>query len=139
MSKYNPRRSGQEWLRLITECRQSGMADYAWCEQHNVPVSSFYNAVTRLRKKACTIPESAALSDTTYSLDFTSRQDVVRVNLCPDTETANSHTPVPMAVAHLDNPHTIELMADGITVKISNSADPCLLASVFRLLKRQPC
>ncbi|MFQ7877725.1 hypothetical protein [Enterocloster sp.] len=31
------------------------MADNAWCERHNIPLSSFYNAVTRLRKKACAI------------------------------------------------------------------------------------
>ena len=90
MAKYNPRRSGSEWLRLITECRQSGMPDNAWCEQHNIPVSSFYNAVTRLRKEACDILELAALSGGTYALDFTSRQDVVRVNICPDPETATS-------------------------------------------------
>lgn len=40
MAKYNQRRSEQEWLRLITECRQSDMADNAWCEQHNIPASS---------------------------------------------------------------------------------------------------
>ncbi|RGQ60435.1 IS66 family insertion sequence hypothetical protein, partial [Enterocloster bolteae] len=34
MAKYNPRRSGSEWLQLITECRQSGMPDNVWCEQH---------------------------------------------------------------------------------------------------------
>lgn len=81
MARYNPRRSQQEWLQLITECRQSGMADNAWCERHNIPLSSFYNAVARLRKKACAIPESAAPSDSLYTLDFTSHQDVVRVGI----------------------------------------------------------
>lgn len=139
MAKYNPRRSSSEWLRLITECRQSGMPDNAWCEQHDIPVSSFYNAVTRLRKEACDIPESAALSGGTYALDFTSRQDVVRVNICPDSETATSRTDVPGAAANPDRLHTIELMTGDITVKLSNSVDPGLLATVFRLLKGQPC
>lgn len=139
MAKYNPRRSGSEWLRLITECRQSGMPDNAWCEQHNIPVSSFYNAVTRLRKEACDILELAALSGGTYALDFTSRQDVVRVNICPDPETATSRTDVPGAVENPDRRHTIELMTGGITVKLSNLVDPGLLAAVFRLLKGQPC
>ncbi|MFR1127894.1 MULTISPECIES: hypothetical protein [Enterocloster] len=43
------------------------MADNAWCERHNIPLSSFYNAVTRLRKKACAIPDSAAQSDNLYT------------------------------------------------------------------------
>ena len=139
MANYNPRRSGPEWIRLVTECRQSGMPDNVWCEQHDIPVSSFYNAVTRLLKDACIIPESAALSGSTYALDFTSHQDVVRVNISPDPEADTAHTDIPIAAAHLDNLHTIELMTGGITVKISNSADPGLLAAVFRLLKGQPC
>ena len=73
MANYNSRRSREEWLQLITECRQSGLADNAWCAQNNIPLSSFYNAVTRLRKKACVIPETAVSSDNTYALDFTSR------------------------------------------------------------------
>lgn len=135
MAKYNPRRYGQEWLRLITECRQSGMTDNVWCERHDVPVSSFYNAVTRLRKMACIIPESAALSNNAYALDFTSYQDVIRVNIEPAP--AKAHTQLSKAAWHPDNPHTIELMAGDITVKISNSVDPGLLAAIFRLLKGQ--
>ena len=70
MARYHPRRSQQEWFLLITECRQSGMADSALCERHNIPPSSFYNAVARLRKKACRIPESAAPSDLFYILNI---------------------------------------------------------------------
>lgn len=44
-------RSLEEWMALITECRQSGLSDAAWCEQQGISVSSFYNAATRLRKK----------------------------------------------------------------------------------------
>ena len=51
-------RSLEEWMALITECRQSGLSDAAWCEQQGISVSSFYNAATRLRKKACEIPEA---------------------------------------------------------------------------------
>ena len=51
-----PRRSQEEWIQLIMECRNSGMTDCTWCEQHGILVSSFYNAVKRLRKKACDIP-----------------------------------------------------------------------------------
>ena len=115
------------------------MPDNAWCEQYDIPVSSFYNAVTRLRKEACDIPESTALSGGTYALDFTPRQDVVRVNICPDPETATSRTDVPGAVANPDRLHSIELMTSDITVKLSNSVDPGLLTAVFRLLKGQPC
>ena len=137
MASYNPRRSQQEWLQLITECRQSGMADNAWCERHNIPLSSFYNAVTRLRKKACAIPDSAAQSDNLYTLDFTSHQDVVRFGIdpAPVPEEAGAH----MTAADPDTAHTIELMMDDVSLKISNSADPFLLQQVIRMLRPLQC
>ena len=66
------------------------MADNAWCERHNIPLSSFYNAVTRLRKKACAIPDSAAQSDNLLYLDFTSHQDVVRIGIDPGSGSRRS-------------------------------------------------
>ena len=72
-----PRRSSEEWMSLITCCRQSGLSDAAWCEQNGISASCFYNAVSRLRKKACRIPDPVGKSNT---LDLTScHQDVVRI------------------------------------------------------------
>lgn len=51
--KRAPGRSLDEWMKLVTECRQSGLTDAAWCTEHGISPSSFYNAVTRLRKRAC--------------------------------------------------------------------------------------
>ena len=44
-------RSDEEWMQLITSCRQSGLSDKEWCVFNGIVVSSFYNAVVRLRKK----------------------------------------------------------------------------------------
>ena len=49
--KRAPGRSLDEWMKLVTECRQSGLTDAAWCTEHGISPSSFYNAVTRLRKR----------------------------------------------------------------------------------------
>ena len=46
MTKRRIYRSEQEWLQIITEGRQSGLTDHAWCELHNISNSSFYNAPT---------------------------------------------------------------------------------------------
>ena len=56
MARTRTTHSTEEWMELITECRRSGMSDADWCRQNNIPTSSFYNAVCRLRKKACEIP-----------------------------------------------------------------------------------
>ena len=41
-----------EQIRLIKECRQSGMTDADWCRENDIAVSTFYNWVSRCRKAA---------------------------------------------------------------------------------------
>ena len=82
-NKRAPGRSLDEWMELVTECRQSGLTDAAWCDEQGVSPSCFYNAVTRLRKKACQIPEPAPKVNT---LDLTShKQDVVQIAIEPES------------------------------------------------------
>ena len=79
-------RSLDEWMDLVTECRQSGLTDAAWCNEHGICPSCFYNAVTRLRKKACQIPEPVGKAST---LDLTShKQDVVQIAIEPESSLA---------------------------------------------------
>ena len=40
-----------EQIRLINECRQSGMTDADWCRENDIAVSTFYNWVSRCRKE----------------------------------------------------------------------------------------
>ena len=54
-----PKRTDQECLELIQECRASGLSDKEWCDQHHIQRSSFYYHIRRLRDKACQIPESS--------------------------------------------------------------------------------
>ena len=34
--KRAPRRSLDDWMELVTECRQSGLTDAAWCETQGI-------------------------------------------------------------------------------------------------------
>lgn len=36
--KRAPRRSLDDWMELVTECRQSGLTDAAWCEAQGMRV-----------------------------------------------------------------------------------------------------
>ena len=38
-----------EQIRLINECRQSGMTDAGWCRENDIAASTFYNWVSRNR------------------------------------------------------------------------------------------
>lgn len=133
-------RSQEEWLQLIQECRSSGLTDRTWCEQHGIMVSSFYNAVKRLRKKACDIPYVSTKK--TYALDITSsnKQEAVQIDICPDTNPEAVLSAKQMdPQTHIDNSHTIELMMDDVSLKISNSADPFLLQQIIRMLRPVQC
>lgn len=77
MTKRHPRRTDEEWMNLIQECRTSGMSDKRWCEEHNIHTSNFYYQIRRLRKMACDIPESSHSA-------FHEKQEIVRL----DFETA---------------------------------------------------
>ena len=37
-----------EQIRLIMECRQSGLSDYQWCQRQDINVGTFYNWVSKL-------------------------------------------------------------------------------------------
>ena len=47
----NKRRTDEEWLSLIQQCRSSGFSDRVWCEQNDISINTFYNTVTKLRKE----------------------------------------------------------------------------------------
>ena len=42
MVQRHPKRSDQEWMELIQECRTSGLTDKAWCERNHIQRSSLY-------------------------------------------------------------------------------------------------
>ena len=137
MKKHRIYRSDQERLRIITECRQSGLTDRAWCEQHNISNSSFYNAATRLRKKNCQMPEP---EKTSCVLDVPSPQEVVKIDICPAPyPEARAPDHISNHITHLDNSHTIELTIDNLCLKVTNSADPTLLAQVMQMMGIRSC
>ena len=130
-------RSLDEWMDLVTECRQSGLTDAAWCNEHGISPSCFYNAVTRLRKKACQIPEPAGKAST---LDLTShKQDVVQITIEPEDSPAELLPHAENSSMSLDNSHTIEIEAKGLLIRMSNDVQPVLLKLLLDALKEPLC
>ena len=128
-------RSLDEWMDLITECRRSGLCDADWCKKNGIHPSSFYNAVSKLRRKACSLPERTANHNV---VDLTaSNPDVVQFSIIPDKHQAPA-MPAAMSVkpeANLDNSHTIEIAVSGSYVRLKNDADPMLLQQVITILR----
>ena len=136
-NKRAPRRSMEEWLDLVTECRQSGLTDAAWCHERGISPSCFYNAVTRLRKRACHVPDPIGKANT---LDLTShKQDVVQIAIEPETSPAELFQDERNSSMYLDNSHTIEIEAKGLTIRMSNTVQPMLLKILMDVLKEPLC
>ena len=121
-----------EQIRIINECRQSGMTDADWCRENDISVSTFYNWVSRCRKAAadqipppnyghCEIPRS--------------KQDVVPIDIVSDHLTEQNTA----SQMHLDNSHTIEVTMKDTVIRIHNNADPILLTRTLRLIQETLC
>jgi len=127
----------EEQVRLINECRRSGMTDADWCKSHGIAVSTFYNWIKRCRKR-----EAAKIQAPSYGHSDTPapKQDVVSVNIVPDVPEVlmakQDRSPVSM---NLDNSYVIEVKIQDFSIGIHNDADPMLLAQTLRILKELSC
>ena len=131
---HNPRRSDSEWTELIAECRRSGQSDDCWCKNNGIPVSTFYNAVSRLRKKACHIPAREKQG----AINLTASQDVVPIRIIPEMPEVSSH-PIPPAATDAAPIQTvpqsvIEILTGNAVIRVSNGTDPQLLSHVLHLM-----
>ena len=97
------RTSPQEQLRLITECHQSGLTDYEWCQQHNIKVSTFYAWVHRLKRSGeidipAVIPtvvrKEPGAARYCENQDRRRKANYHHTEVCPHTGAASGNTPL---------------------------------------------
>ena len=136
-NKRAPGRSLDEWMELVTECRQSGLTDAAWCNEHGISPSCFYNAVTRLRKNACHKPYPVGKASTLHLTSH--KQDVVQIAIEPEDSPAGLIPDTSISSLHHDNSHAIEIEAKGFLIHISNDVQPTLLKILADALKELSC
>ena len=133
-----PRVPMSEQIRLINECRRSGLTDLDWCREHQIPTSTFYSWIKRCR--------NAAMCDQLIEPNYgrmpeaRPKQDVVPVTVVPDQYPEEKQIP-PLSVAapNLDNSHTIEVVINNITIRIKNNVNPDVLGKTLRVLKEVQC
>ena len=126
-------RSLDEWYKLITECRQSGLADEQWCMSSGIKKNTFYSAIKRLHQKAYAIPDpSRASHDDIHDL-ICQKQEVVKVDIVSDIQPSEEQH-VPAVAPHIDNSHMIEINLGRASIHFSNNADPLLLAKTLQIL-----
>lgn len=121
--KRHPRRSDEEWLNIIKECRTSGLCDKAWCKDHGIQPSKFYYHIRRLRAKACEITERD--QDPHNSLQI---QEVVPVSF---RDQPGDY--IGIAPAQMES--VVRISFNGIQLDISNQAERETIANTLSVLR----
>ena len=116
----------EDQIRLIMECRQSGLSDYQWCEQNGIHPGNFYNWVSKLRKSGYSFPESEAKASAIPTV-----QEVVKVDLIQKPKPSpaieqNVSSPSPTVAA--------ELILGNITLRLFNGADETVIQNTLRCI-----
>lgn len=127
MRILSPRRTEQEWMDLILECRKSGLSDRAWCQQQGIAPNTFYYHVKQLRERACVIPDS--ISDNTPEQIL----EVVPI------EMQNLNVYESQRIASLANDHVddVAIIVDyhGVNVKVINNASGSVIYETLNALR----
>lgn len=113
----------QYWMDLINRCRTSGLTDYEWCCQNNIPSSTFYYHVKMLRRKACSLPDPA-------SADTSVKQDVVQVFMAPEETNL-----IPSGLEQPSSFTALRINFQGICLELTNEASEKIIASTLRVLQ----
>lgn len=119
----------QRQYELIMECRSSGMSDSQWCIQHGIKPSTFYNWISRLRKKSCfEIPESSC----GMKLISSPKQEIVKLEIMPEADPTIIDS-TSKDVVYNSSP-SIEVTLGKATIRLSNAADPVLTKEIIQSL-----
>ena len=137
--------SPEEQLRLITECRQSGLTDYEWCQQHNIKVSTFYSWVHRL-KQSGEINIPAVIPAVVRKEP--EQPDIVKIKIEGEKQITTAPKPVltpeppaetrPAMQTQPGYP-VMEVIMSDVHLRVTNDVNPALLAETIRLLRSAGC
>ena len=121
--------SKDDQIRLIQECRNSGLSDYQWCSLNGISHSTFYRWVAKLRTETCTPVPSKVIT-------VSEKQEVVKLEIMEELPVIKSSADEPKA-ASLDN--TMEIKLNGTTINVNNNVDRKLLIDVIKSLGGMSC
>lgn len=140
MSSYNARVPAGQQYQLIMECRNSGIFDYQWCKEHGIHPGTFYNGVSRLRKKACCKISESIFGETPSQAPV---QEVVRLNLHSESMIQEPTVLTPPVLQDPIRASEISVMIEislgNATIRITNGTEPAMLDSLLSLVKGVVC
>ncbi len=126
----------EQRFELVMECRTSGLPDYQWCREHDIKPSTFYNWISRFRKKGYpNIPEPMRRE----SKHKTISQEVVKLELPADEScdfilpgklNLDQNDPMPDFHSPQIDP-VIEICINGTLIRMTNHVSPRILGTVL--------
>lgn len=120
-----------EQVRLITECRQSGLSDYQWCQKQAINPGTFYNLVSKLRKAGYTIPDSESIvSGVPISQEVVKLDLVEREISTPAMMEQNVSHPASSDVSCI----AAEIECGNIRVRFFNGADTTVIQNTIQCI-----
>ena len=133
----NAYKTVDEWRTIIETARASGLSDRAWCIANNVPSSSFYYNVKRLRMQAC------GVSRQKNELLPQIPQQVVPLEIIDDPEPPDvlETNALTQATYHSNDVQhaAINISINDMRIDISNMASADQIKAVFTALGEALC
>ena len=117
------RRTKEEWNQLVMECRQSGLSDRQWCLQNDIPHTTLYYHIRRMRNDAC---ESVPLASTIKAPVV---QDVVEITFQDEPVVKPSVVEMDMCAP------AIVMDMNGLSIQIYNTASKATVANTLLAIK----
>jgi transposase-like protein len=124
-----------EQIKLIMECRRSGLSDYQWCQNQGINPGTFYNWVSKLRKAGYSIPDSA---NRISALPV--KQEIVKLDMIEVP--ASAPAMVEQNVSHPARPTppciAAEIECGNIRVRFFNGADDTVIQNTLKCIGGMP-
>lgn len=119
----------EEQIRLIMECRKSGLSDYQWCEANGILPGTFYNWISRLRKSGHTIPDPEAEPATATLV-----QEVVKLPVVDSGSSGNAVEDQNAGNLTSSGLTAVEIELGNATIRLYNGADTRLVQHVLQCM-----
>lgn len=124
-----------EQIKLIMECRRSGLSDYQWCQNQGIHPGTFYNWVSKLRKAGYTIPDSESRISA-----LPVKQEVVKLDMADSP--VSSPVMMEQNVSHVTEPTppcvAAEIECGNIKVRFFRGADDTVIQTTIKCIGGMP-
>lgn len=126
------RRTDKEKLKLIMECRASGLSDSQWCRMHGIPPSTMYTWIHRFRELGYPEIPLKEIEETTVIVP---PQEVVKLEIVSDEDDSFEQQNTPIVRNNYESvvpdlQAAIEIKTSKATFKIANNMNP----ELFKIL-----